>query len=420
VPPIMEARDADPNERPFRPVDAATLVLGLFVAVVGMYAWLGPVRVPEGHVLALADPRLGADRFELSITLDPRSGEATLEGLDVSAPREGDTFPVPYGPDRGRPVGITRVERSAVGVRIQTRCPTCETVEWGRRDGVLEILATEGTVRPGMGYELHVRAGAGPLEVEVRSPSGEPWRHALEPLDAVALQDVDCPSEEGPCSFGPGFTLEDDEASVVRLRAREGSAGFEVRISGRASRFVAMRDRRSGVANGFFAAWLLLGALVAVSSLVRAPSARARAAVLLAVGLSVPVALWVPGSSRWYWWPVGPVPMAPLLAVSSVVVSGGAAGVLSRGVGLPWARARRAAVLGTAAVVGALALLVPALLIDQRTDTLVDIAPLDAGAQLGYLSLYAATALGVLGGWLLGAARRDRATIVVDERRTMP
>lgn len=411
---------APPEARAFGAGDLATLLLGVFVAVVGAYSWLGPARVMATHRLELADPRLGAERFELTIALDPRSGTATLDGLAAPRPREGETFPVPYGPDAGRMVQVSGVERSEGLVRIRTRCPTCVTVEWGRRDAVLEIRSSAGALLPGMGYELHVRAGAGPIEVEVRSPGSPSLRHALEPLEAVALQDADCPSEEGPCSFGPGFALAGDETTVVRLRAREGSAGFEIRLFGSGDRTVTMRERRSGVANGFFAGWLAVGLLVAGASLVGAPSTRVRAAVLLAVGLSVPVTLWLPGSSGWYWWPPRPVPMAPLLAGSSVVVSASAAYLLSRGVGLPWAWPRRAAAMGTVALVLAFAVAVPALLIDERTDDVVDAPPFDRGAQLAYVSLYASTALGVVGGWVLGAAGRDRGTMTPDKRRAMP
>lgn len=419
VPPIVSAEGGIDREPRFGTRDAATMLLGLLVAAVGAFAWLGPARVTVGHRLELDDPRLGAEPFELTIALDPRSGEATLTDLPMSRPREGETFPVPYGPDAGRKVHVVGVERSGGVVRIRTRCPTCRTVEWGRRDGVLEISSVGGTVAPGMGYQLHVRAGAGPLEVQVRSGEVAPWRHGLDPLDAVALQAADCPSEGGPCSLGPGFALEDDQPALVRLRADQGSPGFEVRLSGSAQRDVAMRDRRSGLANGAFAAWLVLGLLVAGASLVGMPSARVRAAVLLGVGLSVPVALWVPGFSRWYWWPPRPVPMGPLLAASSLIVSAGAAWVLSRSLGLPWAGPRRLVVVGTVATVAALVLLAPALLMDDAVDVLVDI-PLVDGAQLAYLSLSASTALGVVGGWLLGAAGRDRATMAEDGRRAMP
>jgi hypothetical protein len=271
-----------------------------------------------------------------------------------------------------------------------------------------------------MGYELHVRAGAGPLEVEVGSDGSGSLRHSLDALEAVALQDADCPSEEGPCSFGPGFALAGHETTVIRLRAREGSAGFELRLLGSGERSVAMRDGRSGFANGLFVAWLVLGLFVAGASLVRRPSTRVRAAVLLAVGLSVPVALWLPGSSGWYWWPPRPVPSAPLLAGSSVVVTACSAYLLSREWGLPWAWPRRVAVAGTVALVLAFAVAIPALLIDERTDALVDIPPISGGAQLGYVSLYMATGLGLVGGWVLGAAGRGRATMTADERRPMP
>lgn len=419
MPPIVGVPAPSPRSRAFRTDDAATLLLGLLVAAVGAFAWLGPARVPAGHRLELADPRLGAEPFELTIALDPRSGAVTLDGLSTPGAREGETFPVPYGPDAGRRVQISGVERSEGLVRIRTRCPTCRTVEWGRRDAVLDIRSTQGTVVSGMGYALHVRAGAGPLQVEVRTPGSPSWRHALGPLEAVALQDADCPSEEGPCSFAPGFALTDGSA-IVRLRAREGSAGFEIRLVGIGHRTVAMRDRRSAAADGLFAAWLALGLLVAGASLLRAPSARLRAALLLAAGLSVPLALWLPGSSDWYWLPVRPVPMAPLLAGSSVVVSSSAAYLVSRDAGLPWAWPRRVARIGTVALVLAFALAVPALLIDDRTDPLVGVPPIDGGAQVGYVSLYVATALGLLGGWLLGTAGRDRATMTPDERRPMP
>jgi hypothetical protein len=72
------------------------------------------------------------------------------------------------------------------------------------------------------------------------------------------------------------------------------------------------------------------------------------------------------------------------------------------------------------ALVLAFALAVPALLIDERTDALVDVPPIDGGAQLAYVSLYTSTALGVAGAWLLGAAGRERARMPVDERRAMP
>lgn len=421
MPAIVGAQDLQGRERSFGAGDVATLVLGLVVAAVGAYAWLGPARVTVGHRLELSDPRLGADPFQLTIALDPRSGRSTMDGLPMPRPRAGENFPVPYGPDAGRAVRIEGVERSDGVVRIRTRCSNCRTVEWGRPDGVLEISSEGGTVLSGMGYELHVRAGAGPLEVEVRSPSAPAWRQTLDPLDAVALLDADCPSEEGPCAFGPGFALGDDEVTVVRLRAREGSPGFELRLLGSAHRNVAMRDRRSGVANGFFVAWLGLGLLVAGASLLRVPSVRVRAAVLLALGLSVPVALWIPGSSGWYWWPIRPVPMGPLLAASSVAVSAGAAWMLSHDVGLPWARGRRLIVAGTTCLAVALVLALPALLIDERADPLVGVPGAEGlGTWAAYLSLYLATGLGVVGGWLLGAAGRERARIPVDERRAMP
>lgn len=421
MPAIVGAQDLQTRERPFRAGDVATLVLGLVVAVVGAYAWLGPARIIVGHRLELSDPRVGAEPFQLTIALDPRSGRSTTDGLPMPRPRAGETFPVPYGPDAGRAVRIEGVERSEGVVRIRTRCSNCRTVEWGRPDGVLEISSEGGTVLAGMGYELHVRAGAGPLEVEVRSPSAPVWRQTLDPLDAVALLDADCLGEEGPCAFGPGFALGDDEVTVVRLRAREGSPGFELRLLGSAHRMVAMRDRRSGIANGFFVAWLALGLLVAGASLVRVPSTRMRATVLLALGLSVPLALWIPGSSGWYWWPIRPVPMGPLLAGASVVVSAGAAWGLSHDVGLPWARARRLVLAGTVCLVAALPLALPALLIDERTDLFVDVPGGEGfGTWAAYLSLYLATGLGVAGGWLLGAAGRHRARIQVDERRAMP
>jgi hypothetical protein len=416
----VDAPAQRPEGRAFGSADVATLVLGLLVVALGAYALVGQARVTARHRLELADPRLGAEAFELTIALDPRSGATTLDGLAPPRPRKGETFPVPYGPDAGRMVQIVAVERSEGVVRIRTRCPTCETVEWGRSDGVLAIRNEAGGPLAGMGYELHVRAGAGPLDVDVRSEPTSAWRHTLDPLEAVALQAADCQSEEGPCSFGPGFTLADDEVTVVRLRSSEGSPGFELALLGTAYRGVAMRDRRSVVANGFFLAWLALGLLVAGASLIRAPSMLVRAAVLLAVGLSVPVALWLPGSSGWYWWPPRPVPMAPLLAGSSVVVAACAAYLLSRGLGLPWAWPRPAAAIGTVALVLAFALAVPALLIDERTDALVDVPPIDGGAQLAYVSLYTSTALGVAGAWLLGAAGRERARMPVDERRAMP
>ncbi|HEU4354044.1 MAG TPA: hypothetical protein VFT27_00505 [Actinomycetota bacterium] len=421
MPAIVGAQDLQTEERPFRAGTAATLVLGLVVAAVGAYAWLGPARITVGHRLELSDPRLGAEPFRLTIALDPRSGRSTMNGLPIPRPRAGETFPVPYGPDAGQVVRIEGVESSDGVVRIRTRCSRCRTVEWERPGGVLEIGSEGGAVTPGMGYELHVRAGAGPLEVEVRSPSAPTWRQTLGPLNAVALQDADCPSEEGPCAFGPGFAIGDDEVTVVRLRAREGSPGFEFSLLGRAHPNIAMRDRRSSVANAFFVSWLVLGLLVAGGSLLRTPSTRVRAAVLLALGLSVPVALWIPGSSGWYWWPIRPIPMGPLLAGSSVVVSAGAAWVLSRDIGLPWARVRRLAFAGTVCLAVALVLAFPALLIDERSDLFVEGPGGEGlGSWAAYVSLYLATGLGVAGGWLLGAAGRERARMPVDERRAMP
>jgi hypothetical protein len=381
---------------PRRP-DVPTMTLGVVLAAMGAFVVFVPYEIRLGHMLAIDDPRLGSSPFETSVTLDPRTGEATVAGLDLVPARVGDTFPAPYGRDREREVVVVGVRRSdGTVVAIRTACPTCSTARW---DGHQETWTVAGSVEPGLRYGLHLQAGAGPLTVTIRSPGGEVYRRALRPLATVNIEPASCDHVD-TC----GFVVGQEGSVTLTLSAPGSSPGYGFMLYGHGTRLGTASSRRPALADVFGIGLLVLGIAAIVAAILGRPSRAWRTGALVLGAFAVPVGLLVSDPDDWYWWPAEPIPSLTVLNAGTLVLAFGVMVLAATAIGRRPSNPR-ATVIGavTATVIGAF-LSVPSLLI-RTTDALYLDYPsgYDLGAQVLYLSLYLGVALLALGGWLFGA-----------------